>query len=348
MFGLEKNVTEKVAKYSSNFSKILKSSLKLKKEEVVIITDYGKGQNTLASMLGYGYYLAAKKKGLNVNLLFQDVKKGFMFTDSHVVKAINNLQKNNVIILSVSNKLGRIGDKKSFRNFCREKGHRFISATGLGDVNTQYFEMFMEAMSVNYSRMKRKGMSIKKKWDKAKEIRVTTEAGTDVTFNVDGMEAIANVGDYYDSGKGGNMPAGEVYIPPKGYQGVKGVVVIDGSMKTDEGAVLLNSPVKIVIEQGKVVGVVGENANLLINTFEKFEARAKYPERVRHIGELGVGINPGSVIIGSMIMDEKVLGTAHVAIGSNYWFGGDIRTIYHGDQVFKKPTFYVDGKKMDL
>ena len=66
------------------------------------------------------------------------------------------------------------------------------------------------------------------------------------------------------------------------------------------------------------------------------------------MGELGIGINPGAVLIGSMIMDEKVLGTGHIAIGSNSWFGGDIKTIYHGDQVFKSPVYYLDGKKMIL
>ena len=144
------------------------------------------------------------------------------------------------------------------------------------------------------------------------------------------------------------MPAGEVYIPPKGLEGVNGKVVIDGSMKTEDGAVLLDSSVTVYVEKGRVVKVEGEKAHLLEQTFQKFEDRAKYPERVRLVGELGIGINPGAVLIGSMIMDEKVLGTAHIAIGSNYWFGGEIKTIYHGDQVFKNPTFYVDGKKMEI
>ncbi len=348
MFGLDKTALNLVEKHNSRFYKIMKTSLKIKEEEVLIISDYGKETNNLSNMLGYGYYQAAKSKGLHVNLLFQDVKKGFMFADNHVVDAIKRLEKNNVVILAVSNKLGRFGEEKSFRNFCKERGHRFMSATGLGDVKSSHFELFMEAMNVNYSRMKKKGLMIKKQWDKAEEIRVKTEAGTDVVFDVSGMKAIANIGEYHEPGFGGNMPAGEVYIPPKGFYGVKGTVVIDGSMKTDNGALLVQAPVKLQIEEGKVVDVVGPQADLLKNTFQKFEDRAKYPYRVRHIGELGVGINPGAVIIGSMIMDEKVLGTGHIAVGSNYWFGGDIRTVYHGDQIFKSPVYYLDGKKMKI
>lgn len=345
---LDRSTAEFVEKHNSTFYNILKNSLKIKGEQVLIISDCGQENNNLSQMLSYGYYHAAKKKGLPANLLFQEAKKGFMFADDHVVEAMNKLGKNNVVILAVSNKLGRFGEEKSFRSFCRERGHRFLSATGLGDVNPHNFELFIEAMNVNYARMKKKGLAIKKIWDKAEEIKVKTEAGTDVTFDVSGMEAVANVGKYHEPGMGGNMPAGEVYIPPKGYYGVKGTVVIDGSMKTDDGTLLLKEPVKLFIEEGKVVRVEGCRAQLLESTFQKYEDRAKYPYRVRHVGELGVGINPGAVLIGSMIMDEKVLGTGHVGIGSNYWFGGEIKTVYHGDQIFKSPVFYVDGKKMNI
>ena len=348
MFGLNKELIKKVEKSSSRFYKLLKSSLKVKDEEILIISDYGKKGNNLASMLAYGYFHAAKIKGFNVNLLFQYVKKGFMFADAHVVKAIELLGEKNIIILCLSNKLGRFGKEKSFRKFCKEKNHRFLSATGLGDVKITHFNLFMEAMNTNIKRMKKKGLAIKKLWDKAKEIRVKTDAGTDITFNVEGMESIANIGEYHDPGFGGNMPAGEVYIPPKGCYGVNGKFVIDGSMKIDSGAILVQEPVIVHVEEGRVVKLEGKDAHLLEKTFQKFEDRAKYPHRVRLICELGIGINPAALLIGSMILDEKVMGTGHIAIGSNSWFGGEIKTIFHADQVFKSPTYYLDGKKMDF
>src|SRR3989344_8702145 len=134
MFGLDKSAMDMVEKYSSRFYKIMKTSLKVKKEDILIISDYGVGDHKMSSMLGYGYYHAAKKKGLNVNILLQEPKKGFMFADDHVIQAITRLEKNNIVIVTVSNKLGRFGEEKSFRNFCAERGHRFLSATGLADV----------------------------------------------------------------------------------------------------------------------------------------------------------------------------------------------------------------------
>ncbi len=347
MFRLAPEEKSKVEKKSSQFYKVMKNALNLKNEPILIISDHGKGQNNLSSLVGYGYYHVAQSKKLNSSILFQEIKKGFMHADEHITAALQQLPKNSIIIVAVSNKVGRLGEDKSFRTFCKEHGHRFLSATGLGDIKNIHFDLFLEAMSVNYRRMKKKGLAIKKDWDQAAEIRVKTDAGTDITFNVKGMQAVANIGEYHEPGTGGNMPAGEVYIPPQGYQGVQGKLVIDGSIKTEKGAVLVQEPVTMIIENGRIVSMEGKQAPLLEKTFLKFEDRAKYPERVRQVCELGIGINPGSVLIGSTIMDEKVLGTGHIAIGSNYWFGGEIKTIFHGDMVFKNPIFYVDGKKTE-
>jgi aminopeptidase len=348
MINLEENLKKIVERKNSYFQKILKNCLKVKNEQILIISDKGVKDRNLSAMFSYGYYRAAKSKGFNVELLFQEVKKGFMHADNHVVSALSDLPKKSVIILSLSNKLGRIGNKKSFRNFCRENQHRFISATGLVDAKSNYFEQFIEAININYSRMKKRGVQLKKKLDKAKEVRIKTDSGTDLIFNVTNMVAAANIGEYTEEGTGGNIPAGEIYIPPVGYFGVNGKVVIDGSLKTSTGTILLNDFVTLYIKDGRVVRVEGKKSKLLEKTFQKYEDRAKYPYRVRHVGELGIGINPGAVLIGSTIMDEKVLGTAHIGIGSNHWFGGEIKTVYHGDQVFKNPKIYLDGKLLKL
>lgn len=349
MLGMQKELMEKVEKSLGKFSKVLKSCLKVKNENILIISDYGEKDNKLAAMMGYGYYKTAMNKGLTAEIIFQEVKKGFMHADDNVIRALTYLKEGSVIILSLSNKLGRLGILgKSFRKFCHEKGFRFISTTGLGGVNSNKFDIFMESIDVNYSRMKKQGNKLKNKLDKAKEIRVKTEAGTDVTFNIEDKKAIANVGEYKEKGTGGNIPAGEVYLPPKGWNGVNGKIVIDGSMRCDEGTVLLKEPLILFVEEGKIVKIEGEKKALLEKTLVLREDRAKYPERVRMIGELGIGINPRTVLIGSSILDEKVLGTAHIAIGNNYWFGGDIRTILHLDQVFMNPHFFIDGEKLKI
>ena len=349
MFGISKELQERVDKHSSKFCKVMKNCLKVKNEEILIISDYGTKDKQLAAMAGYGYHNAAVKKGFKSRIVFQDTKKGFMMADPHVVDALRRLNKESIVILSLSNKLGRLGELgKSFRLFCKDNGFRFVSASGLGGVNSSKFDLFMEAIDVNYSRMKKHGLKIKSKLDKAKEIRILTDKGTDLIFNVEGKEAVANVGDYKGAGSGGNIPAGEVYIAPQGFTGVNGVAVIDGSMRCDEGTTLIREPLKLHIEEGRIVRMEGMHKGMLEKTLVRREDRAKYPERVRMIGELGIGINPKAVLTGNSVLDEKVLGTAHIAIGSNYWFGGDIRTILHLDQVMMNPKIYLDGKELKI
>ncbi|MAG60594.1 hypothetical protein CL619_02290 [archaeon] len=349
MYFLQKEYQILIDQKIGVFWNVLKTCLKVKKQEkILIITDYGFTNHNMSYLLAKGYQKALEKKGYAVEFLIQDIKKGFMHVDSHIRNALDTLPENNVIIVSVSNKLGRFGERKSFRQFTREKGHRFMSASGLQDARNSQFNLFMEAMGVNYARMQKRGKGIKKLWDKGKTLRITTESGTDLKVDIDEMEAISNTGEYYLVGKGGNLPAGEVYIAPRGMKGVNGKVILDGSIRHEAGSKLLSSPLIMYIESGSVVRMEGEDAKLMEETFKVFEARAKYPERVRLVGEIGIGINPGAVLIGLALMDEKVEGTAHIGIGSNAWFGGAIKTIFHGDQTFKNPTFYVDGKKMEL
>ena len=92
----------------------------------------------------------------------------------------------------------------------------------------------------------------------------------------------------------------------------------------------------------------GVEADLLKQSLKWAEEKAKYPSRVKKICELGIGMNVHAKVIGTTIIDEKAFGTAHIAMGSNYWFGGSIRTIIHLDQVFRNPEVYVDGKLLKI
>jgi len=206
----------------------------------------------------------------------------------------------------------------------------------------------INAIDVDYDELARRGNLIKEILDSGSEVNVKTALGTDISFDIKGKDAIANIGDYYRLGHGGNIPAGETYIPPNGKNGVNGKFVIDASLRHKNGTSLVKTPVTIFVENGDVVRYEGgEEAKWLEETIESAKARAKRPDNVGKVCELGIGINPRAKIIGSTIIDEKVLGTCHIAIGSNKWFGGDIKTIVHLDQVIHNPEIFVDGKKLE-
>ncbi|MCI5221939.1 MAG: hypothetical protein D3924_04535, partial [Candidatus Electrothrix sp. AR4] len=51
---------------------------------------------------------------------------------------------------------------------------------------------------------------------------------------------------------------------------------------------------------------------------------------------------------GSEIWDEKMLGTAHIALGANKPFGGIIRGDYHRDLVFYPVNIKIGRRKLRI
>jgi len=74
---------------------------------------------------------------------------------------------------------------------------------------------------------------------------------------------------------------------------------------------------------------------------EKIKAE-EYSRNARALGEFGIGLNPKAKIVGNVLEDEKVLGTVHFAIGSNY--DQDVLALIHSDGIVKNPTITVDGR----
>ena len=333
---------------STLLKKVFSPCLNIQNEKVLIIGDTGIEGRRLSSLLAAGYYLAAKEMRFDAKLLLQGVKaKG----DEAEEQVRNNLAdlREGVIILSMSDKLGSIGELgKSFRKFTKKNNHRFVSAMGLGDLRTEDTQYFLSAIDVPYKPMQAQHDLVKNLFDSAKEIHVTTPAGTDLYYNVEGILGISADGNYTKPGLGGNLPAGEVYAPPNGTK-VEGTVVIDGSARTHERTVLAKNPITLKIEKGNIVEISGgKEAKELERALEWAAAQAKNPGSIRRICEFGIGLNPRAKIMGAMIVDDKTFGTAHIGIGSNYWFGGSIYALIHLDQVFRNPTIYFDGKKMQL
>jgi len=347
---LEKNKLLSIAKNNSVYlKKVLQDCLAIKDEEVLIIADKGFEDKKIAPALAGSYYFAAKDLGLKTKILIQEPKFKGDLADKEVIETLYNFNRKNVIILALSNKLGSIKELgNSFRVYASENYHRFISSTSLGRLSLDKFPDIIKVINVDYQKMHETGVKLKEKLDNAETIQVKTDKGTDLTIGIKGKEAVLNTGLYTKPRTGGNVPAGEVYIAPK-WKNVEGKVVIDASSSYIKGTQLIKEPITLTIEKDEVVKIEGgKEADNLRETLDWAAQKAKYPWGVRRIGEFGIGINPNADIIGATIVDEKKLGTAHVAIGSNYWFGGTIYAIIHLDQVFHNPKIYIDGKLLKI
>jgi hypothetical protein len=343
------NLYEFSEKLTLQIKKVFAPCLNVKDEKILVVGDTGFENRNIAAVLSGAYYLAAQQLNLDTKLVFQKVKSRGDVADEDIVNSLSELPDRNVIILNMSDKLGSIKDLgKSFRKWSKKKSHRFVSAMSLGDLNTDKVGAITDAIDVSYKPFQASHKRLREQFDSTDEIHVTTEAGTDLYYNIKGINGISADGNYTSPGSGGNLPAGEVYAPPNGKR-IDGKIVIDGSSRVQNGTILVKDPITLTIKDGNITEISGgKEAKELENTLNWAASVAKHPGSVRRICELGIGLNPKAQIIGATIVDDKVLGTAHVGIGSNYWFGGNIYAIIHIDQVFKAPKIEFDGKVMEI
>ncbi|MBW2992403.1 aminopeptidase [Candidatus Woesearchaeota archaeon] len=344
------NLIDTSKENSRYFERVLKQCLGARDEKVLVIGDEGWDGRRISPMVAGAYYAACKNIGLRSEIVLQEPKQRGEIAEDDIVDSIDNLEEGNILVLSLSTRLGSM--KKlgaSYRNLCRDRSYRFVSLTSVGKISNDLLGDVLKAVDVDYKKMRDSCKKVKELLDDGNEMHVTTDRGTDFYYNIKGKKAISNDGDYTLAGTGGNIPAGEVYIAPRAKMGIYGKIVIDGSIATRTGTVLVKDPITLEIEQDKVLNIEGGvEARKLSDTLDWAEERAKFPWGIRRVGELGVGMNENAKLIGATIIDEKVKGTAHIALGSNYWFGGTIFAIVHLDQVFRNPTIFIDNKKLEI
>lgn len=155
-------------------------------------------------------------------------------------------------------------------------------------------------------------------WMKGRnEIHLEGE-GTDLILEVGERTFIPANGDH-------NFPDGEIFTGPREDK-TRGVVsfsypAIYGG-RSVEG-------IKLTFEEGRVVEASAErNENFLIKTLDTDPG-------ARVLGELGIGTNYGIPgFTGEILLDEKIGGTVHLAVGASYpETGGTNESAVHWDMV---------------
>jgi aminopeptidase len=135
----------------------------------------------------------------------------------------------------------------------------------------------------------------------ASEIRIEAE-GTDIRLGVAGRTWINSDGRH-------NMPSGEVFTGPHERSA-------DGSIRftvpTGPRGVTVTG-VELTFKDGEVVSARAERGDDYLQAALATDAGARY------LGELGIGTNVGiDRATGHILLDEKMAGTVHLALGRSY------------------------------
>jgi aminopeptidase len=150
-----------------------------------------------------------------------------------------------------------------------------------------------------------------------REVRIEAD-GTDLTLRVDGRTWINSDGKH-------NMPSGEIFTGPL-EDSATGTIrfTVPSSPRGVEV-----SGVELTFRAGEVIAARAERGDEYLQTMLDADAGARF------VGELGIGTNEGiDRATGLVLLDEKIGGTVHLALGRSYpETGGRNRSAIHWDLI---------------
>ncbi|MBL7206720.1 MAG: aminopeptidase [Candidatus Aenigmarchaeota archaeon] len=163
----------------------------------------------------------------------------------------------------------------------------------------------------------------RKALEKGDRVIITADDGTNLSFSIKGRPVLVADGviDEEDVKRGDiglNIPDGETFLAPLEYS-ANGRVRFDYTRINGFGVF---RDFWLTFKNGKVVRFEGSEEDK--KKWKKF-MDSNTGEKDR-IAELGIGTNKKADMIGTIIVDEKIYGTIHIAIGNN-------TGAYHGKNV---------------
>ncbi|PSP74870.1 aminopeptidase [Halobacteriales archaeon QS_1_68_20] len=220
------------------------------------------------------------------------------------------------------------------RTEANEAGGRVATLPGITE------EVFTTGLDADYERIDEECQWMLEQVGDADEVRVTTESGTDVTFEPGDREWLADTGLVHEAGEMSNLPAGEVFVSP---EDANGTYVVDGTMMP-HGLLEAGQTLEFEVEDGYVTDISDEEIRAAVE-----DAADEVGQDAYNLAELGIGTNVAvTELVGSVLLDEKAGGTVHVAIGDDHGIGGDTHAPIHFDGIIREPRVYADGEEVEL
>ena len=192
-------------------------------------------------------------------------------------------------------------------------------------------EIVRSTFGADYDEIEKISVKLADMFTQSEKVRITTNLGTDIIFNIKSRKGTADTGKLTTTGAFGNLPAGEAMVAPVENFGT-GRVVVDGVIAH---VGILDKPIILELINGQIVSIEGDEGKLsnFLNRFDK---------NVDKIAEIGIGTNRLATICSNPLVDEKVYSTIHLGFGNNLFMGGNQDCNMHFDMIITKPTMYLD------
>ena len=270
-----------------------------------------------------------------------------------VVKAIDKLKGKPSLIMMDKSNLKEKGISKSYQQVMNEAdlivlctsdyfpGESRVIAAQAGSRILSMVKadenMIRRCIDIDYDELAKVTQEVADRFSEAKEVEIKSDAGTNIYIKLSGKKAFYFDGLCREKGKITSHPSGVVAVALEEKQ-VDGIWIINGSVAKIG---LIDPPIIIEVTEG-VASIVSNSEQA--NQFRKLLSAGD--DNSWKICEVGCGTNAKATYIGELIEDERVLGSAHMGLGGNTHFGGNISSTTHIDTSTRNPTIKLDGTEI--
>ena len=285
-------------------------------ESVLVITDEP------LRKIGYYFFEAARKRSKNVVLT--EILPRERHGDEPPAALAQMMKQFAVLIIPTSKSMSHTQARRE----ASQAGARIATLPAIT------IDTMKRTLNADYRKIAERSHKVSSAINGKNLVRVTSPAGTDISMSIEGRKCEPDTGLIFNPGNFSNLPAGEAYLAPL-EETAEGTIVVDGSMA---GIGKLKKPIRMTVKAGFVTELSGgPDAKKLKQILDSAGPLAY------NVAELGIGTNDKAKLVGSVLEDEKVLGTVHMALGDNMSMGGRISVRSHLDGIILKPTVTVDG-----
>jgi aminopeptidase len=175
-------------------------------------------------------------------------------------------------------------------------------------------QIMCEGMRADFHRVDRLSQKVIEKVRRARYIRATTAAGTDIRAELNPEYKWLKTSGIISRDKWGNLPGGEIFTTPGEVNGTFVVDGVVGDYLCARYGLLEANPLTIEIKGNRIVSCESSNSELQ----QEFWAYTHTDENSDRVGEFAIGTNVGvDHVIGNILQDEKFPGI-HIAFGNPY------------------------------
>jgi len=205
-------------------------------------------------------------------------------------------------------------------------------------------EIMLEGMRADYNRVDALSKKMIEIVTKAKQVRATNPAGSDLTADLSPNYKWIKTSGIISPDKWGNLPGGEIFTTPGEVNGTYVVDGVVGDYLCEKYPDLQRQPLTIHMKGNRITDVLSDNKALE----QEFWAYTHTDENSDAVGEFAIGTNLElKRVIGNILQDEKFPGL-HIAFGNPYGHhtGAKWYSSTHIDVVGTRFDIWVDGRQI--